>query len=53
MDGWRKTVDVSDDLTTYVVDVADETLYNTFDDKVFVTGGRDGARTPDFGRQFV
>lgn len=36
VDGWRKTatVDVSDNLTTYVVNVADETLHNTFDDSV-------------------
>lgn len=36
VDGWRKTatVDVYDDLTTYVVDVADETLHNTFNDSV-------------------
>lgn len=43
MDGWRITVmmNVTDDSTTDVVDVADDTPHSTFDDEVFVPDGRD------------
>lgn len=55
MDGRRRTVtmDISDDSTTAVVDVADDTLHSTFVDEAFVPGGRDGAHTHDNGLRFV
>lgn len=34
-------MDVSDDWTTDVVDVADDTPHGTFEEEVFVLGGRD------------